>query len=771
MLPRLRALIGANRATQPIQGPESAAADQSAQICVQAEWDTLYRQAQELQQKAELDKAVELYDLLVASAPDRSEPYYKRGNTLNGLGRLEEALADFDRAIMLDPAYAYAYCNRGSVLEGLGRKEEALASYDRASELDPRDALTHYNRGSVLKDLGRYEDSLASYDAAIGLDPSFAEACVNRGNVLQKLGQHEAAGDSFARAIALRPTIAEAFLGRGISHHSLRRLREALLDYNKAIALSPMAAAYRGRADLLVGLDRFEEAVKDYFRAAELEPEAEVYRALALPLARLKQFDLAIDGLNKAAELDPQSEFILGEICSTRMHAARWDDGLEGDLRRLTAGLEDGKFSCNPVAFAALVDAPSVMRRCAETWVGYVVSKPRADDIARMAQSAPVGISGSGPRRLRIGYFSADFRTHPVAYLTAGLFEHHDRSRFEVTGFAFGPEANDAMSARLAKAFDRFVDVRYRSDREVVELARQLEIDVAVDLTGFTAHCRAKVFALRAAPIQVNFLGYPGTMGADFMDYLIADGTVVPRAQQRHYAEKIAYLPDSFLPFDSSYAIAERVFTREELGLPSEGVVFCCFNSGYKILPEVFDRWMGILGRTAGSVLWLQGTDAGVRSNLHREALRRGVDAERLIFAPRMESLPEHLARLRAADLFLDTFPYNAHSTAMDALWAGVPVLTRSGESFASRVAGSLLRTAGLSELIADSPSQYEEMAVALAASPKRLGELRGRLARTGSRLFDTERYTRNLESLYEAIHERHRSGSPPAHINEHFAE
>jgi predicted O-linked N-acetylglucosamine transferase (SPINDLY family) len=275
---------------------------------------------------------------------------------------------------------------------------------------------------------------------------------------------------------------------------------------------------------------------------------------------------------------------------------------------------------------------------------------------------------------------------------------------------------------------------------------------------------------LRAAPVQINFLGYPGTLGGGFIDYLIADGMVVPREQQRHYVEKIAYLPGSLLPFDSRYAIAKRTFSREELGLPSKGFVFCCFNTSYKILPEVFDRWMRILSRTGNSVLWLQQGGETVAANLRREAARRGIDGGRLIFADRMESLPEHLARLRAADLFLDTFPYNAHATTLDALWAGVPLLTYPGESFASRVAASLVRTVGLPELIAASPSQYEEMAVELAADPARLGQLRRKLALRDTSLFDTERYTRNLEAVYETIYERHHSGSPPDHINEHLA-
>jgi predicted O-linked N-acetylglucosamine transferase (SPINDLY family) len=301
-------------------------------------------------------------------------------------------------------------------------------------------------------------------------------------------------------------------------------------------------------------------------------------------------------------------------------------------------------------------------------------------------------------------------------------------------------------------------------------MARDLGIDIGIDLNGFTGHSRSKIFALRAAPIQVAFLGYPGTMGAGFMDYLIADGTVVPRAQRAHYVEKIAYLPDSFLPFDSSDAIADKTFTREELKLPPAGFVFCCFNNSYKILPAVFDRWMRILARTENSVLWLQQADAAVAANLRQEASRRGIDGARLIFADRISSLPEHLARLRAANLFLDTFPYNAHATALDALWAGVPLLTYPGDSFASRVAASLLRTVGLPELIAGSPLQFEEKAVELAADPVQLGQLRRKLAGRDTPLFDTGKYTKNLEAVYKVMYERHHSGLPPADINDELA-
>jgi predicted O-linked N-acetylglucosamine transferase (SPINDLY family) len=704
MLPKIRSLFKpkakpVQAAAAPVAASTSAAGPESPSP------DELFEQAQSLHLEGQLEKAIDLYGLVIGGMPKRADAYYKRANALNGLGRAEEALRDYDRAISLNPSYAYAWCNRGSVLERLGRRQEALASYDRALDVDPKDSLTHYNRGSVLKDLGRFEDALASYEAAIGCNADFADAYANRGNVLQELQRHEEAVQSFARAIALKPGMAEGFQGRGVSLRALKRLDQALEDYNKA------------------------------------------------------------------AELDPNGKYLLGIRREIKMQVCRWD-GFREDLDLIAQGVAEGKPVCTPLTLAALLDSPPLLLSAAQIWVrDRVCDKQDTDsNLEPIAEVSRASVSPQGSRKIRIGYFSADFRTHPVAYLTAGLFERHDRTKFEVTAFAFGPKASDPMVARLTRAFERFIDVRQKSDLEVAALARDLKLDIAVDLNGFTEHCRTKIFAARAAPIQVSFLGYPGTMGARFMDYLIADGMVVPRAHQPHYAEKIVYLPGSFLPFDSSYAIADRTFAREELGLPTRGFVFCCFNNSYKITPEVFDRWMRILSRTENGVLWLQRADAAVSANLRTEAFRRGIDERRLVFADRTATLPDHLARLRVADLFIDTFPYNAHATALDALWAGLPLLTYPGESFASRVAASLLRSAGLPELIAQSPSEYEEKAIDLAANPARLVQLRRVLEGRDTLLFDTERYTRNLEAAYAAVHERHRAGLGPAHVNEHLA-
>ncbi len=603
--------------------------------------DEVFEQAKSLQQQGKLEEAIELYRIVVERTPDRAEAYYKRANALNGLGRLEAALADYDQAIALDPSYAYALCNRGSVLDQLGRPDAALASYDRAIALDPTDPLTHYNRGSVLKDLDRFDEALASYDAAVALNAEYAEAYVNRGNLLQELRRHEAAVESYGRAIELNAQIAEAFQGRGVSLYALKRFAQALADYTKAIALKPdLSGLYLNRGNLACELQRHDAAVADYLKVTELDPDdAAGYHSLGAALVRLKRLDAAIASFDKAIALDPAGKYFIGTRRATKMQACQWD-GLGDDLELIAKGVSDGKPVCNPLTIAGLMDSPALQRSAAEIWVRDQVLGPRdlEKDLARLADRSSSRITRQRSTKIRIGYFSADLRMHPVGFLTAGLFEHHDRSRFEVTAFAFGPEAKDPMQARMTRAFDRFVDVRQKSDLEVAVLARDLEIDLAIDLNGFSDSCRTRIFALRAAPVQINFLGYPGTMGAGFMDYLIADGAVVPRAHQAHYAEKIAYLPGSFLPFDSTYAIADTAYTREQLGLPSAGFVFCCFNNSHKITPEVFDRWMSILSRVEGSVLWLSQFSADDADNLRKEASRRGVDARRLIFADRMAS-------------------------------------------------------------------------------------------------------------------------------------
>ncbi|MCL2428497.1 MAG: hypothetical protein FWD12_04625 [Alphaproteobacteria bacterium] len=471
-------------------------------------------------------------------------------------------------------------------------------------------------------------------------------------------------------------------------------------------------------------------------------------------LQELNALEEAIASYEQALALDSRTRFLRGNCRHARMQICDWA-GFESDKAAITAALERGEASTTPFVLLSLVDSPRLQRRAAEIYVREKFSRTRLPSAPRHPRHD----------RIRIGYFSADLRNHAVAMLAAGLFESHDHSRFELTAFSLGPDVADALRTRVEGAFDRFLQVDGRTDRDIAALARQLEIDIAVDLGGYTRDARPGIVALRAAPIQVSYLGYLGTLGGQFMDYLLADSVLVPSEAREHYSEKIAYLP-SYQVNDPRRPIAERTFTRAELGLPASGCVFCCFNNSYKITPETFDSWMHILSAAPGSVLFLLGSSPAAERNLRREAVRRGIAPERLIFGG---SLPvgEYLARYRAADLFLDTLPYNAGTTASDALWVGVPVLTLAGESFASRMAASLLTAVGLPELVARSRADYVRHAIELATDGSRLDALKRKLAANRARcaLFDTVTFARNLESLYQQMYQRHLCGLPPAHL------
>lgn len=743
-----------------------------------------------LREMGRYGKALGCYERAIAILPGSAEPHYNRGVTLQELRRHDEAMASYDRAVALAPDHASAWNNRGATLRALGRLEEALGSHDRAISIRPGYAEAHNNRGVALQELGRLEDAVASYDRAIALRPGYAEAHNNRGVALQMLERHDEALESYDRAVASRPDYAEAHNDRGVVLKHLERHEDALASFDTAITLNPRyLEAHSNRGAVLRALKRYEEAIASLQRAIDIDPhcieaqrnlgtvflELKSYeqalawyeRALALRkdaaaytgqgaiLVNLKRIVEAAESYERAVALAPDSGFLLGLARYMRMQICDWTD-FDSDVTRICAGLEADQPVARPFNVMSLVDSPALQRRSAEISTRTEFSPRR-----------PLPPMARHPRhdRIRVGYFSADLCNHAVAILTAELFETHDRSRFETTAFLLGANVRDEFRARIEPSFDRFLWVGAQPDHEIAELARCHEIDVAVDLGGYTGDSRPRIMALRAAPVQVSYLGFLGTMGAEWMDYLIADAVVVPEASRGHYTEKIAYLP-SYQVNDSKRIIADRVFTRAELGLPESGFVYCCFNASYKITPETFASWMRILTAVPGSVLFLLGGDALVEDNLRRQAAAHGVSPERLIFAARVGNA-DYLARYRTADLFLDTLPYNAGTTASDALWAGLPVLTCAGNSFAARVAASVLTAAGLPDLITHDRAAFERMAVELGSDPARAAAIRRRLAdnRSTCALFDTPRFTRSIEALYERMYERHHADLPPEHL------
>lgn len=587
---------------------------------------------------------------------------------------------------------------------------------------DPTAARVQHwlQQATLAQQQGRLDAALAACDQALALDPAQADVHNRRGLLLQALGQGDAAQAAYERAVALLP------------RH---------------------AGAYNNLGTLFTQRGRWADAARHFERAVALRPDhALAWHNLGYVQREQKALEASVRSFEQALAVAPGKPFLRGDLLHGRMRLCDWSH-FDADLQALQAGLAAGEPLATPFVLLSALDRPDLQRIAAERMVALMYP-PR-----ELPGPMPGRAAGG---RLRIGYFSADFREHPLASLTARLFELHDRERFEVTAFSFGPDSGDPMQQRLRAAFEHFVDVRGLGDAAVVSLARERGIQIAVDLNGYTAGCRPNLFALRAAPLQVSWLGYLGTMGASYMDYLIVDRHLVPPSQREAYRERLVCLP-SYQVNDDTRRIGERVFTRAELGLPEAGFVFCCLNNAYKITPAVFRCWMRILQVVPGSVLMLYAENPWMPANLRREAATCGVAAERLVFVERLPP-PDYLARYRVADLYLDTMPYNAGTTASDALWAGLPVLTCRGRSLASRVAGSLLHAAGLPELVTDDAQAYEARAVELARDPSQLQALRQRLhdGRGGSALFDSARFTRHLEAAFEAMADRRQAGLPP---------
>jgi len=566
---------------------------------------------------------------------------------------------------------------------------------------------------------GRFGEAINAYEKALARRPDLPQAHHNLAVALRQAGQLEAAVTSYRRALALQPAAPEIHNNLGNALRDLGLLDAAVAAYRQALALRPA--------------------------------NAEIQNNLGAVLQMQGQLDAAIAAFRQSMILDPQRAETLTNLIYTSRMACAWRD-LDRLEEKCRAMVRAGK-PIPPHHFLSLPSTPAEQQVCARQW-----TVARTQGVRRLPPPAP-----RGDGRIRLGYISAKFHQHPSSVLAVELFERHDRERFAVSAYSIGPDDGSALRKRVERAFDAFVDISTLPHGAAARRIREDAIDVLIDLTGYDNNERVPILAARPAPVQVSFLGYPSTMGASFIDYIVADPIALPFDEQAWYSEKIVHLPDCYQPNDSKRAIADATPARALCGLPEQGFVFCCFNNTSKITPAMFDVWMRLLGAVEGSVLWLLEAHTGVRANLVREAAARGIAAERLVFAPRLPP-DAHLARHRCADLFLDTLPYNAHTTASDALWAGLPVLTCKGSTFAGRVAASLLHAVGLPELVTHALGEYEALAVRLAREPGRLGALRERLksSRTTAPLFDSARFARHLEAAFTRMWERHRAGQPP---------
>jgi protein O-GlcNAc transferase len=786
------ALINRGLALEALGRPGEALVSHDNALALRpASIEAWHNRGNTLQVLGRFAEAVESYDRALALNPGLAQTCCNRGSALRALRRWQDAVASYDRALDLDPDYVEALRDRGDSLQALGRIAEAVDSYARAAALKPdepellfkysnalrtlgrvSEALESYeralalkpdyaevwnNRGSALQVLGRFREALDSYDKAIACRPEHILAILNRGSALQALQRYDEALECYDRVRALRPDDAETALNRGGALHGLGRFTEALDSYQRALQLRPgYAAAFLNRGNTLQEMQRLPEALESYRQVLALRPDhAAGHFNLGRALRRQGNLKAAIDAFSRAAALN--ADYAVGHWFNTRQHICDWSNFHDDEAKARNALMaDDSTFA--PFALLALSSTAQQQLDCARRVSGSV-AVVESDRIAH-----PQRLAGD---RIRLGYICGEFHQHPVSSLIVELIERHDRRCFEVAAYSYGPDDGSAMRARLTHAFDRFVDIRSLTHRAAARAIAADKIDILIDLSGYTGDCRTAILAYRPAPLQVNFLGFPATMGAEFIDYIIVDRFVVPPDQQRFYSEKMIYLPECYQPTDTTRKIADAAPSRRECGLPDHGVVFCCFNNSWKLTPVLFDVWMRLLRAVPDSVLWLLDANPWAKANLAAEAAARDVAPQRLVFAPRLAAA-EHLARHQRADLFLDTLPYNAHTTASDALWAGLPVLTCVGHSFSARVAASLLNAIGLGELATASLTEYEQLALRLAREPDELTQVRARLwqNRHSHALFDCGHFARSLEAGYHHMWANYRAGRSPAVIS-----
>src|SRR5229473_2224920 len=708
-----------------------------------------------LKQQGKFEEAMGSYRSAIKARRDYAEAHNNVGVLLQMQSRLGEAAAAYGEAVALRPAYAEAQFNLGVVLHQRHELDAAEAAYRRVISLDPGIAVAHNNLGAVLKDQSLLDEALAAFENAIKLKPDYAEAFYNGGTVLQQQAKREEALAAYGHAIELRKDYADAINNAGIILQELGRAGEAVELYRRLLELMPAHAdAYNNMGTALLAEGRPGEARAALEQALTHKSDfPEAFYNLGNARRELGDLAEAIRAYRNALRLRPDHTDAFSQLVYHRAQACEWDN-YEADQEKLVDMVRHA-VRVPPFYLLSTPASASDQLICAQHWIRPIT--PPREAVFEHKASVESG-------RIRLGYLSGDFHQHATAQLMAELFERHDRDRFEVVAYSYGPDDNSPMRTRLTSAFDRFVDIRARSHREAAQRIHADEVDILVDLKGYTHHARPAISAYRPAPVQVSYLGYPATLGADFIDYIIVDPFVVPASQQPFFSERLVHLPGSYQVNDRRREVAKARTSRQDHGLPTEGLVLCSFNNSYKISPVFFDIWMRLVRSIPGSVLWLLEANELVQGNLRSEAEKRGVDPGRLIFAPLVPSV-EYLGRHRHADLFLDTLPCNAHTTASDALWAGLPVLTCSGNTFAGRVAGSLLMAIDMPELVTKSLEEYEQAALALARSPQRLIALREKLQsnRDASALFDLPKLTGNIEAAYARMWQTWLAGQTPA--------
>jgi predicted O-linked N-acetylglucosamine transferase (SPINDLY family) len=707
------------------------------------------------------EEAMALFDAALRAHPPAIGPLLFYGQLLQTAGRFDRALECFNWVLALDPNHLDALISRGSMLRDLGQLEAAVQSFDRAIAIAPRSAAALNNRGNALRGLGRFGEALASFDRALALEPGQKLLRFNRALTFADMKRFGEALADFDRLLQELPDDARILYNRGLALEGLRRPGEALESYERAIAVNPsLADAHLARGQLLTKAGRYDEALESHDQALSIMPDFSdaLYNRGNLLWLKFHRLAAARQDLEKACRLNPDRAYLKGDLVHLKIEMCDWR-GLEEETTDLIMGVRQGQRIVRPATFQALSSSPEDLQRAAVIYGQdrFPRETPLVAPLAVASERRPPG------GKIRIGYVGGEFREHAMAFLMAGLYEQHDKTKFEIIAFDVGWDDGSPLRRRLQAAFDKWVDVSELNDLERAERIRDEKVDILVNIIGYFQSEPMGIFARRPAPVQVSYLGYPATLGAPYIDYLVADRIVIPEEEQSFYTENIVYLPDTYWANDSKRAIADTEYTRSACGLPEEGFVFCNFNQIYKLTPHIFAIWMDILKEAENSVFWLLGSNEESVSRLKEEAERLGVAGERLVFAPPLPSA-DHLARIKLADLCLDSLPYNAHTTACDCLWAGVPILTCQGSTFPGRVAASVLHAVGLPELITENLKDYRGLALRLAKDAAYLAELRRRLRenRLIKPLFDTARFCRHIEAAYTRMWEMSQRGESP---------
>ena len=757
----------------------------------------LFAQALQSWKGGDRPRAAALCRAAIGTEPGHADAHRLLAEIEDAAGHVDAAAAACERVAALAPRDA-ANLRRWALLESRqGRPQEAVLLLEKSLGLEPDNARALNNIGNLLIALNQPADAVEPLRRALAAQPGYAAAHNNLGNALVRLGQADEAVEQYQRALTSNDGFIEAMMNLAGAFSGQGRVSEALAVLDRAVALDPKhAPAHSARGRALAALGRGVEAIAAHRAAAQLNPrDPEVFiemgrlmlqlrfsanahsaftaalellpgdvraqEGLVMSLMLTNRHEEAVQAIALLRRMAPGNHYLQGHQLHAQLHCADWRE-LESESRDIAERVRRGERVALPMGFMAHNDSPADQHACARIYV---------EDCRPRDSAVQVAAAAAGARRaprpasepLRIAYLSADLGDHPVGQLIVGTIESHDRTRFETHVLSAGRDDAGEVRRRIEAGCDHFLDVSAQSDRDVARIIAERRIDIVIDLGGHTLESRALLLAYRPAPLQVSFLGFPGTLGTDFIDYIIADRWVIPEADQQHYSEKVIYLPGSYLPGMAAESVAAAP-ARAAAGLPPEGFVFGCFHAVYKILPAAFDSWMRILKSVPGSVLWLRDAVPLVKSNLAREAARRGVDPARFVYAPKTATPAHHRARLSLADVFLDTHPYNAHSTAIDALAAGVPVITLPGRSFASRVAGSLLQACGLERLSAHSAEHYERLAIDLARAPEDLAGIKAHLRREyAPRLADTREFCRSLEAAFGEIWARHARGEPPS--------